>query len=130
MSIFKVRDYIEGDRNFVFDTWLNGLYFGNDWFKEIPSHIYFKEYQKVIDKIVSREDVKILVACLVQDEEVALGYCAFDDERVHWIFVKDSWRKMGIAKSLFPPKIKVCSHLSKIGRTLRIKHGLIFNPFL
>lgn len=128
MNKIIIRDYNEGDRNFIYGSWLHGLYFGHDWIKEIQADIFFKEYQKIVEKIMDRATIK--VATLPDAEDVALGYVVYQGVVLHWIFVKDAWRKMGIARSLYPKEITTVTHLNKTGRTLRIRKNLIFNPFL
>ena len=127
---FEIRSSYESDRNFIYSTWLRGLYYGNDWFKEIPSDIFYKNYQLVIDEILKRPKTQISITCLIDDKDVILGYSVFEESTLHYIFVKDSWRKMGIAKMLAPNPITVCTHLTSVGKNLKKKYNIIFNPFI
>lgn len=127
---FEVRSAYESDKNFIYSTWLRGVYFGNDWFREIPSDIFYKNYQIYIDKILQRPDTKILIACLLDDKDVILGYVVFENDIIHYVFVKESWRKMGIAKLLSPDNLKWCTHLTPSGSYLRKKYNIVFNPFI
>lgn len=124
-----VREVQEADNNFIMATWLKGLYFGNSWFREIPQDIYFRNYHAVIEKIVSRPKVRIKVACLELMPDAVLGYCVYEGPIIHWIFVKSSYREVGIAKMIVPDGITQCSHITHIGRSLKRKKDIIFNPF-
>lgn len=126
----EIRESYESDRNFIYSTWLRGIYFGNDWFHEIPSDIYYKNYQLVLDEILKRPKLTISIACLADDKDVILGYIVYEQTVIHYIFVKESWRKMGIAKKLSPTNITVCTHLTNIGKSLKKKYDIVFNPFI
>jgi hypothetical protein len=72
-----------------------------------------------------------MVACLKDDADTILGYSVIEGKRLHWVFVKRVWRKIGIGASLVPPFIDSVSHLTEIGKSILEKQkGVIFNPFL
>jgi hypothetical protein len=123
------RPYQQTDVHFIYATWLRGLYYGNDWFREIDQDIYFNAYSKSIENILSRTHVKIDVSCLKDDQDVVLGYVVYEKHVMHWIFVKQPWRKFGIAKDLLPKDIQIVTHLTKVGKSLKPQNW-IFNPFL
>lgn len=125
-----VRNFEPADKNFILATWLKGLRYGNDWFGEIESSVYFTVYQKIIDAVITDPRVSVKIACLKDDPDVVLGYSVSSGNRLDWIFVKRLWRNIGIAKSLIPPGITVVSHITTTGRSiLRKKKGVFFNPF-
>ena len=93
----------------------------------MDKNIFFQKYKLIIQLLLERADVK--VACLEEDPDVALGYCVSRGHCLDWIFVKKAWRRLGIAKALVSPDINRCSHLTKLGRTLKPKEW-IFDPFL
>lgn len=129
MNQFAVRDYDPSDKNFVYSTWLKGLYFGNEWFKEIPEPVFLRAYQRVLESIMALPQTKVAIACLPDVTDVILGYAVYQDQRLHWVFVKNSWRNLGIATAIVPKDITQCSHLTHVGLILKRKKGLIFNPF-
>lgn len=124
---------IASDESFIYATWLKGLYFGNDWFKQIPQDIYFKNYHKVIEHVLAKPTIQVLVACFTDAEDVVLGYSISEKKEnqviLHWIFTKAAWRKMGVAKKVCPQNITEVSHLTHLGRALKSKQWK-FNPFL
>lgn len=133
LDLFMIRDFKESDKAFVLATWLRGLRYGNDWFEFIAAEPYFRLYQDVIESILKRTDVKTSVACLKDDEDVIVGYSVYRyPDRLDWVFVKNNWRKIGIAKSLVPSTITTVSHVTDQGRRIMEKKypKLIFNPFI
>ena len=131
-DLIGIRNWdAEQDRAFIFATWLRGLRFGNDWFRLIPSAIYFLVYHNVIETLLSRPGCAVQVACLKEDPSVILGYSVCYGDRLDFVFVKKAWRGIGIAKALVPPGIKTVSHLTDTGKAILAHHkGVEFNPFL
>lgn len=130
-SLCELRDFKEGDRSFILATFLRGLYYGNEFFKLIPKHVFMANYKHVAEALLSKNTVKVI--CLKEDLDVILGYSILsnDYQTIHWIFVKLAWRKKGISKSLLP-QFPVCyTHFTTIGRKLveeKFK-DVVFDPF-
>lgn len=125
-SLITNREYIADDYNFILATWLRGLYYGNDWFNKIPKTTFMENYHKVIDHIIKKPNTKIAVSCLLEDPNVILGYSVYEPKILHWVFVKQPWRGIGIAKDLIPHDITTVTHLTRS----HIKTEYQFNPFL
>jgi hypothetical protein len=122
-----LRDYIHAsDEGLVFESWLRGLYFGNDWFHAMKFHRFNTNYHKIIEYILTRSVVNI--ACLREDPDVTLGYSVVDEDILHWVFIKSSWRRFGIARKLIPVGINTVTHLTRLGKQLKPRHWE-FNPF-
>jgi GNAT superfamily N-acetyltransferase len=124
-----IRQAQADDEAFIYATFLKGLYHGNGWFGKIDKTVYFANYHKVIEALLSRSVVK--VACLADEPDVVLGYSITSPDNItlHWVFVKKAWRKMGLAKRLVPPTITTVSHITRLGETL-MPSTWSFNPFL
>lgn len=123
----KIRRLQETDMSLVYSTWLRGLYYGNDFFKKIDKDAFFDIYPKVITKLVA--DSTAVAACLSDDEDVVIGYAVYQGAILHWVYVKEAFRKQGIATSMLPDSLKVVTHLTKSGDFIRLKKGLKFIPF-
>lgn len=136
-ELITIRDYIENeDKNFIFSTWLNGLFYGHSYFSHMPKDLFMTNYHRVIGDLLENPNVTIRVACLKEDTSVILGYAvsrsAYDTSVLDYMFVKPAWRKIGIAKSLLPQNLSAVTHLTKPGAAL-LKTKLptvVFNPFL
>jgi hypothetical protein len=140
-DLIKIRDMAESDKGFIYSTWLNAVYFGNKWAKdvdpikgapidvwgEIEEGPFYACYRNVIEKLLARCITKI--ACLKEDEDVILGYANYENDVLHFVFVKDAWRRVGIAKKLVPKGITSITHLTKIGHYAKRKSWK-YNPFL
>lgn len=130
-GLVSVRDVTAQDTNFIMSTWLKGLRYGNEWFEAIPSNIYFAAYHKVVEGILLKSNTEIKVACLKEDPDTILGYSVYSGNTLHFVFVRNRWRNIQIAKSLVPKEITVATHLTKIGKSILSKQSkIIFNPFV
>jgi hypothetical protein len=140
-QLVKIRVARPEDENFIAVTWLKGLYNGNDAivdesrrmgsiYREIDWRVYADGYRRILSGILSRDTTNVFVACLTEDDDVIVGYSVIENNRLHWVFVKQAWRKIGIANSLVPKEVTTVTHLTNIGRTIRAKRGYQFNPFL
>lgn len=122
----------DGDKNFILATFLRGLYYGDSWFSLIPKQIFMINYKRVAEALVNNDRCAVKIACLKEDQDVILGYSILstDYQVIHWVFVKNSWRQKGIAKSLLPQYPTAVTHLTKLGQKLLPKfESTIFNPF-
>ncbi len=130
-QLVDIREGIEADHNFIYASWLRGLRHGNPHFELIHGESYFKHQHEVIKNILDDFEVTIKIACLKESPDVILGYCIYKNERLDWIFVKKSWRTIGLARDLVPSHINTVSHVTRVGLSLLKKHPEIqFNPYL
>lgn len=137
-ELILIREAVKKDENYIYSTWIEGLLHGSDAYRDIDPtcQTNFKAHRQVIiKKILSRPSLKISVAVLREDPDTILGYCVFEDHEerapvIHWIFVRTSWRGIGIARDLAPKNFRIISHLTKAARAIKMKKRLIYNPFL
>lgn len=133
-EVVVTRPYRETDKNFVLSTALRGLYYGEPWYQQIPKDIFMTKYHAYLERLIARKDTYIRVACLQDEPDVILGYAIFgeaeDMVKLHYVFVKSPFRRIGIARSLLPINISSVTHLTRVGASLLRKlPGVIFNPF-
>ena len=132
-QLIDVRPAYENDRAFILATWLRGLYYGNSWFKEIQKDVFMQVYHGVIDNVLKSEHTIINVAVLNEDPDIILGYSVLNNQHLnpvlHWVFVKEAWRKMGIARHIIPENVDTVTQLTTIGLKLK-PENVKFNPFL
>lgn len=99
-----VRKFIETDEAFVYSTWLRNYKHSSYFAKRIRPHTFFKGHWNVVNHLLAKPTVIVFIAHPKEDEETILGYLACelaDKPIVHFIFVKDAFRNMGIATALF-----------------------------
>lgn len=130
-ELIAFRDGQATDTNFIFSTFLRGLYYGDSWFSLIPKDTFMKNYHAVLEAVLASPKTKVRVACLKDDPEVILGYSILNQSETacHFVFVKATWRKIGIAKSLVPSTVGTATHLTALGLSLTKRKGIEFNPF-
>lgn len=131
-ELVAIRGGTEVDKNFVYATFLRGLYYGETHFSEIPKQIFMENYHNKIATILENPATIFIIACLKEDPEVILGYSLIssDLETVYFVFIKKAWRNIGIGKSLVPSSVKAATHLTRVGLSLAKKRNIIYNPFL
>jgi hypothetical protein len=132
-GLYNIRDFREGDRNFIMSTFLRGLYYGESQFSEIPKDIFMKHYWPFGMALLNSKNLLVKVACLPDDPDTIIGYSILTPnlDNVVFVFVKGPWRQKGVAKSLVPANPKHVGHLTKLGRMLLSKLGNpSFNPFI
>lgn len=123
----------EAYKNLIYSKWLRSQRFGSDYYRMVPSHVFFQEYQHVIDSILSTPNTTVHLAVLSSDHDVVLGWSAFNGNTLHYVHVHKDARKQGIATHLVPDTITQFSSLTNVGLSIwgtspSRKH-LIFNPF-
>lgn len=124
-----MRGYLPTDEAFIYATWIKGYQGGLNWFRKIPRNLFQHTYRKIIQRILTDREIK--VACLIEDPDVIIGYCVYKGLRVDWVYVKENWRKIGIAKDLLPVNFSSVSHMTNIAYEILKKYPqIIFNPFL
>lgn len=104
-----------------------GLYYGNEWFNKIDRKEYFDKYKKVLDFLLAKSTIDIAV--LEDNPNVIIGYIVYEDNKLHWIYVKKAWRKAGVGKQLIPEGITCVTHLTKIAAKKKPKEWT-FNPLI
>ena len=131
-DLIAIRSVRPEDMNFIYASWLRGLYYGDSVFSLVPKQIFMSNYHKVLDFLLKSNNTEITVACLKDDPEVILGYAVLskNPRTLHYVFVKKQWRSIGIAKGLIPGDINVATHFTKVGFSIMNKKGWTYNPFI
>lgn len=97
-GIFALRAGLPEDHAFVFATWLR-CYKRNSLFaRRISNETFFRWHHLVIERILARSVIR--VAHAADAPEVILGYSVSEPGVVHFVYVKGSFRKLGIATAL------------------------------
>jgi len=133
----RLRAANSEDVSFIFNSWLKS--FRNSFFaKSIANEIYFNSHHKVIEKLI--KESKITVACSESDPNQLYGYiCAGQVDNffmLHYIYVKHSFRNMGIAKSLLnsfdhdPSVASIFTHNTRVCDKLASRYNFIYNPYM
>lgn len=130
---WNIRNAIESDISFVYSTWLRSYKGDSALGLSCKPTVYFLNYNRVIDWILSQEDTQILVACKPDEPEVIFGYLIYQPGVMHYAFTKEPFSRQGIARSLYrhADEPKTYTHKTFYIRPITEKHTeLTFNPFL
>ncbi len=125
------RPALTTDLPLIYNSWLKEYYYST---KYITATLFNKEYHKVIEYILSYSSVMIL--CNKDEIDHIIGYIVYTNDVIHWIYIKSSFRLMGLGRKLLQ-RIKqnndevICTHYGHIFKDKRIveKYKLIYNPF-
>src|ERR1700677_4935251 len=129
--------YLE-DIPFIFATWLRSYRHSSTFAKKISNDIYYLRHHLVIDLILKREGSKVLVVHPQGEPDVILGYVVTEKqpdgaEVVHYTYVKKSFRRMGIAETLWKEldknKSYTFTHYTTDAEWLNKKYNLIYDPY-
>lgn len=131
-DLVEIREYQPNDKNFIFSTFLRGLYYGDSWFTLIDKDVFMSNYHKILNVLLASPNTKVNVACLKEDKDIILGYSIYskDNSILHYVFCKSAWRSIGICRLLVSPSTTTVTHMTKVGLGFLKKHPHIkFNPF-
>lgn len=140
---WALRPGSAGDHGFVVDSWLTS--YRDKARARSCGDLYMREYKWKIREILKRAD--LLVACDVADPWLILGYAvtsAVGDggalhgkllheneyvRRVHYVFVKELYRREGIARSLLGDLLdEVNVQYSHVSHQAKAPSGWVYNP--
>jgi len=86
------------DLHFVLSSWLQSYRLSSPCIN-IPPHVYFKEQESKIKNLIV--DSQLLIACNKLDPGQIFGWACFQPDVFHYVYVKSTFRKNGIARELF-----------------------------
>ena len=133
----RLRTMVEDDLPFLFNSWLKSYRFSH-FGEKITNTIYFEDHHKVIEAILYKS--KVLVACSNDDSSHLYGYIVTGEEEgilvLHFIYVKHTFRNMGIGKTLLDAVghssdvASVYTHHTRIADKLASKYNFVYHPYL
>ncbi len=132
---FKIRSAVGDDIPFIYSTLLRSYRYDSDLGKSTSKSVFFENYQLVLDKILANPDTQILVACNPAEQNVILGYLIHEPTTLHYVFVKEAFRQLGVATALYTfafdelDSVSVTHVTRSVEPLMRSKSRLVFNPF-
>lgn len=133
----KLRPATEADAPFIFNSWLK-CYRHSKAALQIQNEIYFQGQHRLIEGLVHR--ARFIIACNPADETQIYGYSCGetieDVTCVHFIYVKEPYRKLGLACTLLaalghvPGTPYLYTHKTHAAEKLEKKHAMVYHPFL
>ena len=132
----KIRPANEEDVAFIFNSWLKSFR-SSPFARVLSNEIYFAGHHKLIEKVLRRSQVSVV--CNVDDSSQIFGYSV--TERItgvlviHYIYVKDSYRNMGIANTLLQNaghdkrNFSCYTHHTKPCDLIASRYSLLYQPY-
>lgn len=97
----------------------------------MPRDVYDAEHYKVIESLLRH--AQFLVAELEDAPGEALGWICFEPHVLHYVYVKQMYRREWVATHLAartPPGIRHCSHFTRVSTHVSFLSRLTYNPYL
>lgn len=134
----RFREPNQGDVNFLFNSWLKS-HRTSSQVQGIMHPVYYSQQHLLIEGLLST--CKVIVACNADDTMQIYGYICYGDAEghplVHYVYVKQPYRRLGLANLLFeeakidPKAAFFGSHRPGPGfKTLERNSMCIYNPYL
>lgn len=140
MDAIKVRELGEREHPFLFSSWLNSYRRRSSFARRITDKVFFSRHHAVIERILQRPSTTVLVATPVGEPDTFLGYLiverALGMTILHFAYVKDAWRRMGVMKALvaaagIDPNACVFTHRTYDLEWIERKFpALVYDPYL
>lgn len=134
-TVVKIRPPKESDLSFIFATFSKSMRNESDLGRSTRNNIFFSGFQKVIDEILNNSS--LFISCSNDDEDFIAGYLIRQNDSIHYIFVRPSCRRQGIAHKLVEQAfvgvdqpIEYSLHTSDSKRITKAHPQFIYNPFL
>jgi ribosomal protein S18 acetylase RimI-like enzyme len=128
----KIRSMLDTDVNFVLSTWLKSYYEelrrnGSKGVIYPKDDVFFQGHQNKIKDLLTKAKCEVCTA--PDDDNQIIGYVVYDLDSVHYIYVKQVFRKMGVAKALISRAFtaRLYSHHTRF--TKFINKGLQYDPY-
>lgn len=137
LKSIRIREVTEADIGFVFNSWLKSYRY-SFFAKIVPNSVYFSGHHKLMENLIHKG--KLLIACNPEDPSQIYGYICAEHVQdilvVHYIYVKQTYRMLGVGKALLnqfdfdPTKASCFTHYSEIANKLAAKFNMIYHPYL
>jgi len=99
-DLWMLRPAIESDRHFILDTWYRAH---PPLFRGVSGRVYFNGQSRLIKRLY--DQCAAYVACYAGDSDLVLGWSVTSASAVHYVWVREDFRRQGIARALLTPYI-------------------------
>lgn len=133
----RLRKAIQDDVGFIFNAWLKSFKFSH-FARNITNTIYFAEQHKLIERLLKSNDT--IIACNTDDPTQIYGFINAGHVDgilcVNYIYVKQSFRNLGIGKILLnsfehdAASASVYTHYTRMSEKLAAKYNFVYHPYL
>lgn len=123
-----VRDYDAAvDMPFVYNSWMNSYRdFARHAFPNEPAYSVYRRTRARLDALIKR-GAELKIACDPDNTTIILGYACAELPVLHYVYVKEAYRRQGIALTLLnacglsSANIIPCSHWTSFAEQIAAK---------
>lgn len=126
---FKLRPAEETDLAYILDTWLEGM---AGEYRDVRKSDYEHEARRSILDILQRLTTVVVIASPVDAPSVIWAYLVAEPDALHWLYVRRTHRRLGIARRLFKsvtgdaPGPHVVTHMTASARKIKSRYRNLF----
>lgn len=106
------------DQALVYSTWQLGLWGSVPRPTNRPTPRFFAIHSRAIAKILESPGTQVQVASPSNNAGLIVGYSVMNKKHLHWVYVKDDYRKHGIGALLTQGFETIAKPQTKIARAL------------
>lgn len=129
MSKVIIRPFNEiNDAGFLFSSWPKGVYHASANNIAVHKEEFFRIFYDYVKQMIHSADISI--ACMSDDHHTILGYSVIYEDELQWIYVKELFRRHGIATLLLKNQVLDGfneDNLTKAGLAILRKHPELDN---
>lgn len=129
MTEFRIQPAKPDDLNFIRSSWLRS--FADSHIARHAGHAYWPGHLRVRDRLL--EECPPVVARLEGEPTSICGWACFGPDVVHYVFVRERWQQLGVAKLLLDPfsdkERVVYTHKTKSLAKIQIPETWIYDPY-
>lgn len=96
---FVILDGAHKAKNLIYATWLRSYEASSLQTKLIPREQFFAGHHRVLDRIFARAP-QVRLAVMPEDPDIVFGWLVREGATLHYVYVKPSFRRYGIARAL------------------------------
>lgn len=133
MTNYALRLATHEDISFIYATWLKSYKSDSSIGNSLRTSVFMKDYVKVIDSILQDKSTVVTICCDNEDAFVIYAYMVSAENLIHYIFVKDAFRRFGLAKALIESKgffEPICTHKTRLISNSLENFNINYNPLL
>lgn len=126
----RFRPATPADLRFVAHSWFESYRRGGGA-PQVRFDTYKAGQGALIDRLLAAAPTTVAFNPIEPDE--ICGWMCGDRSTIHFVYVKQAYRRMGIARALVSPVLAAgpaFTHATRIGTSLASRAGLSFNPYL
>jgi GNAT superfamily N-acetyltransferase len=104
------------DSGFIISSWPKNAYFSAAEPIHTKKDKWFRAFYEHVKHHLAHSEITI--ACSIDAPYAIFGYSIVDKEILEFVYVKELYRKQGIATMLVPERIKEFRNITKIGKSI------------